>query len=116
MTRDTVVPDVTVTASLSRGFPPWARSASTDALLARAQRLYAEIDRTLEPIVVGSSADVSVAAEPGTPSIDGFGALAGGAHGVDDYADLSSIAPRTYLLARMIMDLGRDPAKQPASR
>jgi glutamate carboxypeptidase len=116
MARDTVVPDVKVTASLSRGFPPWPRSESTDALLARAQRLYAEIDRTLQPIVVGSSADVSVAAETGTPSIDGFGSLAGGAHGVDDYADLASIVPRTYLLARMIMDLGRAPPDGPASR
>jgi glutamate carboxypeptidase len=116
MARDTVVPDVKITAALSRGFPPWPRSASTDALLARAQRLYAEIDRRLQPIVVGSSADVSVAAETGTPSIDGFGSLAGGAHGVDDYVDLSSIVPRTYLLARMLMDLGHNPPARAAPR
>jgi metal-dependent amidase/aminoacylase/carboxypeptidase family protein len=30
----------------------------------------------------------------------------------DDYADLSSIAPRVYLLARMLMDLGRNPSMQ----
>jgi glutamate carboxypeptidase len=59
---------------------------------------------------------VSVAAETGTPSIDGFGSLAGGAHGVDDYVDLSSIVPRTYLLARMLMDLGHNPPARAAPR
>jgi glutamate carboxypeptidase len=105
----TTVPGVTVRASLERGFPPWPRSGATDALLSRANELYAEIGRSLTPVVVGSSADVSLAAATGTPSIDGFGALAGGAHGVDDYVDLASLVPRTYLLTRMLMELGRNP-------
>jgi glutamate carboxypeptidase len=109
LAADVTVPDVTVKATLERGFPPWARNAGTDALLVRANAIYAEIGRTLEPIVVGSSSDVAVAALTGAPSIDGLGWLAGGAHGVDDYAELSSIVPRTYLLARMLMELGRDP-------
>jgi len=33
----------------------------------------------------------------------------GGAHGVDDYADLSSIVPRVCLLSRTLMDLGHNP-------
>ena len=106
---DTIVPDVQVKASMTRNFPPWARVASTDALLARAQRLYAEIGGTLTAVSVGSSADIAFAAETGTPSIDGFGIRGGGAHSVDDYADLSSITPRVYLLTRMIMDLGHKP-------
>jgi glutamate carboxypeptidase len=105
----TSVPDVQVRARLTRTFPPWPRAASTDALLARAQRLYAEIGGTLTGVVVGSSADVAFAAESGTPSIDGVGLLGGGAHGPEDYADLASILPRVYLLTRMLMDLGRDP-------
>jgi glutamate carboxypeptidase len=103
------VPGVDVLARLDRGFPPWSRNAGTDALLALANRVYAEIDRSLEAVVVGSSSDVSVAALTGTPSIDGFGFLGGGAHGVDDHVLLSSIVPRTYLLARMLMELGADP-------
>jgi glutamate carboxypeptidase len=109
LAADVTVPDVKVEATLERGFPPWPRNASTDALLARANEIYAEIGRSLAPIVVGSSADVALAAQTGTPSIDGFGSLGGGAHGVDDHADLASIVPRTYLLARMLMELGRDP-------
>ena len=105
----TSVPDVQVHAQLTRSFPPWPRAASTDALLARAQKLYAEIGGTLTGVVVGSSADVALAAETGTPAIDGVGIRGGGAHGPEDYADLSSIVPRVYLLSRMLMDLGRDP-------
>jgi glutamate carboxypeptidase len=106
---ETIVPEVLVKASLTRLFPPWPRSASTEALLTRAQKLYAEIDLKLTGVAVGSSADVAFAAETGTPSIDGVAIRGGGAHGVDDYADLSSIVPRVYLLSRMLMDLGHNP-------
>jgi glutamate carboxypeptidase len=107
---DTIVPEVQVNASITRKFPPWPPSASTQALLIRAQKLYAEIGGQLAGVPVGSSADVAFAAETGTPCIDGVAILGGGAHGVDDYADLSSIVPRVYLLTRMLMDLGRNPS------
>jgi len=109
LARDTIVPEVQVKASMTRNFPPWPPSASTEALLRRAQRLYAEIGLQLAGVPVGSSADVAFAAETGTPCIDGVAILGGGAHGVNDYADLSSIVPRVYLLTRMLMDLGRSP-------
>lgn len=109
LARDTIVPEVQVKASMTRNFPPWPPSASTEALLRRAQKLYAEIGLQLAGVPVGSSADVAFAAETGTPCIDGVAILGGGAHGVGDYADLSSIVPRVYLLTRMLMDLGRNP-------
>jgi len=108
----TTVPDVLVKAMMKRNFPPWPRTASTDALLARARHLYAEMDRKLDGVPVGSSADVAVAAETAVPSIDGLGPLGGGAHGADDYVELASIVPRVYLLARMLMDLGHEPPKR----
>jgi glutamate carboxypeptidase len=100
---------VTIQSSLQRIFPPWPRKQSTDALIARANRLYGELGRTLTAVEVGSSADVSFAAEGGTPALDGFGMEGGGAHGPDDYADLATLTPRAYLLARLIMDFGHDP-------
>ena len=112
----TTVPEILVKPVMKRNFPPWPRTASTDALLVRAQRLYAEIDRKLESVSVGSSADVAFAAEMGTPSIDGFGPLGSGAHGADDRADLSSVVPRVYLLSRMLMDLGHEPPGRGPSR
>jgi glutamate carboxypeptidase len=110
-----VVPDIRVAVSMERTFPAWPHAASTDALLKRAQTIYAELGRTLTGVQVGSSADVAIAAETGTPSIDGFGILGGGAHGPDDHADLDSIVPRVYLLARMLIALGRDPPAKPVT-
>ena len=101
---------VTIASSLQRTFPPWPHTAVTDAWLARANRLYAELGRTLTGVEVGSSADVAYAAQTGKPALDGFGLEGDGAHGVDDFADLATLTPRAYVLARVIMDVGHDPA------
>ncbi len=100
---------VTITSRLDRNFPPWPHAASTDVLLARANKLYAELGRQLTPVSVGSSADVAYAAETGIPALDGFGLEGDGAHGPEDSADLSTLTPRAYLLARVLMDFGHAP-------
>jgi glutamate carboxypeptidase len=102
---------VSITSRLDMDFPPWPRAASTDQLLARADGLYGEIGRSLTGVSVGSSADVAFAAESGKPAIDGFGMEGAGAHGLDEYADFATLSPRAYLLARMLMDLGRNPPR-----
>ena len=78
-------------------------------MLARANGLYAELGRKLEPTVVGSSADASLAATTGAPTLDGFGMEGDGAHSVDDRVYFATYEPRTYLLARMLMAVGHDP-------
>jgi len=100
---------VTITSRLQRNFPPWPHSAGGDAAIARAGRLYAELGRTLTPTAVGSSSDANYAAESGTPTVDGFGMEGGGAHSLLDYTDFTTLTPRVYLLARMLMDVGHDP-------
>jgi len=109
------VQDVKVAVAMELTFPPWPHVPSTDALLERARAVYAEIGGKLSAVSVGSSADVALTQEAGTPSIDGFGILGDGAHGPDDQADLRSIVPRVYLLARFVMDLGRNPPANKAS-
>ena len=96
-------------STMQRSFPPWPHNEHTDRVIARANRLYAEIGRKVTPTEVGSSADVAYAAETGTPSVDGFGIEGGNAHSVDDYADMSTLVPRVYVLARLLMDVGHDP-------
>jgi len=98
---------ITITSRLQRNFPPWPHTAGADAAIARANHLYAELGRSLTPMEVGSSADSGFAAETGTPTIDGFGMEGGGAHSMLDYADFATLTPRAYLLARMLMDVGR---------
>ena len=101
-----LIPDTQVTASLRRGFPPMPPSATTDALAARAQAIYGEIGRTLTLESSGGAADASLTLAAGVPSIDGLGIVGGGIHTADEYAEVDSIAPRLYLLARLIMEYG----------
>jgi glutamate carboxypeptidase len=100
---------VTITTSLQRTFPPWPHTEHADRVIERVNRLYAEIGHKVTPTEVGSSADVSYAAQTGTPSVDGFGIEGAGAHSVDDYADMGTLVPRVYLLTRLLMDVGHDP-------
>ncbi len=100
---------VTITSKLIQLFPPWGRSAAEDAIVAKAQRLYAELGRTLMTTEVGSSADISFAVQDGTPGLDGFGMEGADAHTDHDHADFNTLTPRAYLLARMVMETGHDP-------
>jgi glutamate carboxypeptidase len=100
---------VTITSKLVQLFPPWGQSAAEDAIVAKAQRLYAELGRTLTTTEVGSSADISFAVQDGTPGLDGFAMEGANAHTDQDQVDLNSLTPRAYLLARMVMETGHDP-------
>jgi glutamate carboxypeptidase len=100
---------VTITSNLVQLFPPWGRSAAEDAIVAQAQRLYAELGRSLRTTEVGSSADISFAVQDGTPGLDGFAMEGADAHTDQDHADFNTLTPRAYLLARMVMETGHDP-------
>jgi hypothetical protein len=71
--------------------------------------VYAELGRTLTTIENGSSADFNLAAETGTPGLDGFGMEGGGAHSPLDDADLATLTPRAYLLGRLLMVVAMTP-------
>ena len=72
----------------------------TDALLKRAQAVYAELGRTLTGVQVGSSARRRGRGRDRHAVDRRLRDLGDGAHGPDDHADLGSIVPRVYLLAR----------------
>ena len=46
------------------------------------------------------------AAAVGTTTLDALGLVGGGAHTEAEYIDIDRIAPRIYLLTKLIMDLG----------
>ncbi len=102
-----LIPDTVVTTTLNRGFPVMDRNPETDRLAAMAQSIYAEIGRTLRLESSGGAADSSLSAGVFTPSLDGLGLIGANAHTDREYADVSSIVPRFYLLTRMMMELGK---------
>jgi len=81
-------------------------------LMAVAQSIYGELGRKLTSEGSGGAADASLSAAVGTPSLDGFGIVGGNMHTPEEYAELDSITPRIYLLARMIMELSNDSDKR----
>jgi len=105
----TAVPDTKVTISSDAAFPPLPNNPATNKLAARAQLIYSGIGRTLGIGGNGGASESALAAEAGVPALDGLGPAGGGYHSDQEYFNLSTLTPRLYLLARLLMDLGPDP-------
>lgn len=107
MAERRLIPDVRVLATLQRSFPPMPRNADTDRLAAALQQVYAELGLKLTLEGSGGASDSGFSMAQGRPTIDGLGLVGGGFHADDEYVELGSIAPRLYLLARVLMTAGR---------
>jgi glutamate carboxypeptidase len=108
----TEVPDTKVTISSTPAFPPLAGNPGTDALAARAQAIYAGIGRRLGRGGNGGASESALAYEAGIPALDGLGPMGGGFHSDQEYLDLDTLTPRLYLLAELLIDLGRNPPRR----
>jgi glutamate carboxypeptidase len=100
-----LIADTEVKTSLTRGMPPMPVNPGTEALAARAQAIYGELGLKLTMEGSGGAADANYASGAGAAALDGFGIVGGNIHTEDEYAELNSIAPRLYLLTRMMIDL-----------
>lgn len=59
---------------------------------------------------VGGGSDGNLTAGVGTPTLDGLGAVGGGAHADDEHVAIDSLVPRTRLLSALVADLLGRPA------
>ena len=57
---------------------------------------------------MGGASDGNFTAGMGVPTLDGLGAVGGGAHAVDEHVLVEHIAPRTALVAMLIRDVLSD--------
>ena len=110
--QTTVVPDTQVTVTRGPVYPPFPENAATNALAARAQKIYAATGRKLETGWNGGASESGLAAAAGVPALDGMGPAGGGYHSADEYLSLDTVTPRLYLLTELLMELG---AKPPAT-
>lgn len=93
--------------------PPMEPSAAAD-LFATAMRL-AEREG-LGPLTqrsVGGGSDGNFTAALGVPTLDGLGAVGGGAHAADEHVMLGEIVPRTALLAALVQELVQELVEEP---
>lgn len=78
------------------------------ALYALAARL-AESSGLAVPdcVAVGGASDGNFTAGLGVPTLDGLGAVGGGAHAEDEHVIVAEIAPRTRLLTELVAEISR---------
>jgi len=104
------VPGVKVVITLEQGslVPAMKRTAAIAELEELAQKAARELGFEVKGASTGGGSDANYAAAQGTPVLDGLGPVGGLDHSPDEYIELSSIVPRTALLAKLIVAiLGR---------
>jgi glutamate carboxypeptidase len=93
--------------------PPLEQAMSA-ALFDRAGKVAAELGLPdLTAVAVGGASDGNFTAGVGTPTLDGLGAVGGGAHAEHEHVLVEPIAGRTALLAGLVADLLADPLPEP---
>ncbi|GAB4056024.1 M20/M25/M40 family metallo-hydrolase [Catellatospora paridis] len=85
-------------------------AASSAGLYARAEKLAAELGLpALTCAAVGGASDGNFTAGVGTPTLDGLGAVGGGAHADDEHVLIAELPARTALLTALTTDLLTSP-------
>ena len=92
---------LTVTGGVNR--PPMERSRGTVRLFRQAQALARELGLSLSEASTGGGSDGNFTAALGIPTLDGMGAVGEGAHARHESVLLEHLAPRTALLAAMLI-------------
>ncbi|MFI1028663.1 M20 family metallopeptidase [Streptomyces sp. NPDC020951] len=82
--------------------PPMEPESSAE-LFALASRIAAELGQEpLRGLAVGGASDGNYTAAAGCPTLDGLGAVGGGAHADTEHVEVARMVPRTRLLAQLI--------------
>ncbi len=94
---------ISVAGGINR--PPMERSSEGVALFERARAIGADLGLELREGFTGGGSDGNFTAAVGAPTLDGLGAIGGGAHSVDEHIVKRSLVERTALLASLLMNL-----------
>ncbi|MGO8932732.1 MAG: M20 family metallopeptidase [Terracidiphilus sp.] len=92
---------LTVAGGINR--PPMERRPGTVRLFRKAQALAHELGFTLNEASTGGGSDGNFTAALGIPTLDGMGAVGEGAHARHESVFVEHLAPRTALLAAMLI-------------
>jgi glutamate carboxypeptidase len=93
-----------VTLEVTGGFdrPPLERTAGVASLYAQANQVAADLGRELGEGGTGGGSDGNLTAAVGVPTLDGLGAVGGGAHAVGEYVDVADLPWRAALVAGLL--------------
>ncbi|MFC0625732.1 M20 family metallopeptidase [Kribbella deserti] len=103
-----VLPEARIEVTGGGNRPPLQARASAE-LFARAQRLAEGLGlKPLTSAAVGGASDGNFTAGIGTPTLDGLGAVGGGAHADSEHVIVAELPGRTALLRALMTDVRRD--------
>ncbi len=105
----TSVPDVTVELAVTHRWWPMEKLERSGRLVDHAVELASRLGFELQDTATGGASDGNTTAGIGVPTIDGLGPIGGLDHSPGEYLEVSSIVPRTTLLAGLLASIGRDP-------
>jgi glutamate carboxypeptidase len=99
-------PDVKLTITGGMNRPPYEKSPEVAALYEQARVVAAKIGFDLQDCpMTGGGSDGNFTAALGIPTLDGLGIDGEGAHTLQEYALISSIAPRRALIKGLLETL-----------
>jgi glutamate carboxypeptidase len=110
----TTVPGVEIKVTLEEGSvtPAMERTHAVAELESLAQGAARKLGFDVKGASTGGASDASYAASEGKPVLDGLGPVGGLDHSPDEYIELSSIVPRTALLAELIISISQREKEQ----
>ncbi len=100
------VPGVTSTFRLLAEHRPMERTPASERLAGLARSVAGELGFDVADQATGGASDANTTSAMGVPTLDGLGPIGGDAHGEAEWLDLSSVVPRTTLLAGLIARVG----------
>ena len=100
------VDGVSVAVERIADHPPMEKSEASARLVDLAVSVADDLGFRLADAATGGASDANTCAALGVPSLDGLGPVGGDDHSADEWLDLSSVVPRTTLLATLIGRIG----------
>lgn len=85
-----------------------AFNASADALADRYLAAASRLGFTVEAAATGGSSDGNFTSSVGVPTIDGLGAVGGGYHTADEFANTNTVADRAAIMATLLAAIAEE--------
>ena len=97
------VADTSAALKVTASHPPMEKSPAAGRLVDLAQAIAGELGFAVRDAATGGASDANTTASAGLPTLDGLGPIGGDDHGPAEWLDLASVAPRTSLLAGLVL-------------
>jgi glutamate carboxypeptidase len=100
------VADTTASLRVVAAHHPMEKSAAGARLVQLAQSIAGELGFEVRDTLTGGASDANTTAGAGLPTLDGLGPIGGDDHAPPEWLDLTSVEPRTTMLAALITRVG----------